>query len=276
MVAGVPCRMFLLLRLAPSLLFPLPLAMAAPAWQAELTSPAPGPFPVPVSSVLEYQVSWKGMVQAGTCHIEFAPADAKKPGKYVVRSNSASVGGAALLFAYQSHFWSEIDPASLRPTYFHAVEKDDKESVTTTVRHFATKSECKDITKSLKTGKSKTTDRSFAISPLFDIFSAMLHVRSQKLDDGDQVTLALLPFDNPYLLKVKVEGREVHNGRKAIRLTVGMRKISRKTLELMPYKKLKRDATLWLSDDADRIPIELRAAVFIGDVRATLSGHHKP
>ena len=57
---------------------------------------------------------------------------------------------------------------------------------------------------------------------------------------------------------------------------MGMRKIDRKTLELLPYKKLKRDATLWLSDDADRIPLELRAAVFIGDIRATLTSHRKP
>jgi hypothetical protein len=55
-----------------------------------------------------------------------------------------------------------------------------------------------------------------------------------------------------------------------------MHKIDRKTLELRPYKKLKKDATLWLSDDADRIPVELRATAFIGDVRATLTAHTKP
>jgi hypothetical protein len=54
-----------------------------------------------------------------------------------------------------------------------------------------------------------------------------------------------------------------------------MRKITPLTMELMPYKKLKSDATLWLSDDKDRIPVEFRAAVFIGDVRATLTGFRK-
>lgn len=83
------------------------------------------------------------------------------------------------------------------------------------------------------------------------------------------------PFGNPYLLRVRVLGREVHKGRNAIRLSVGMQKIDRKTQELQPYKKLKQDATLWLSDDAARIPIEFRAAIFIGDVRATLVGHRK-
>lgn len=104
----------------------------------------------------------------------------------------------------------------------------------------------------------------------------MLHVRSQKLADGDNITQVIHPFGTPYLLRVKVLGHEVHNGRKAIRLNVGMRKIDRKTLELLPYKKLKRDATLWLGDDADRVPIELRAAAFIGDVRVTLVAHRKP
>jgi hypothetical protein len=36
-----------------------------------------------------------------------------------------------------------------------------------------------------------------------------------------------------------------------------------------------KSTTLWLSDDANRIPVELRSEVFIGDVRMTLSGHRK-
>jgi hypothetical protein len=54
-----------------------------------------------------------------------------------------------------------------------------------------------------------------------------------------------------------------------------MRKIDRKTLELLPYKKMQSDATLWLSDDDARIPVEFRAAVFIGDIRATLADYQK-
>lgn len=263
-----------LVRLSLFLLLPAS-GIAAPAWQAELSAPSPGAFAMPKPSTLEFQVSWKGMLQAGTVRIDFDPVDARKPGRYVVRSHSASTGPAALLFAYQSTFWSEIDPATLRPSYFRAVETDSKESETTTVRHFTDRADSRTLTRNLKSGVTQSTDRSLRFSPLFDIFSAMLHVRSQKLDNGDRITLALMPFDTPYLLRVKVEGREIHNDRAAIRLTVGMRKIDRKTLELKPYKKLKRDATLWLSDDADRIPIELRAAVFIGDVRATLVAHHK-
>ena len=251
-------------------------AHADPAWKSELTSPELGPHPKLVPTVLDLQLSWNGTINSGTLHIEFAPANAKKPGRYVVRSSATSLGAAAVLFPYKSNFWSELDPTTFRPRYFSSVEIDQTENVTTTVRHFADRVESSETTTILKTKVAKTSDKIFKFAPVFDIFSAMLHIRSQKLDAGDHINLVVCPFKTPYLLRVTVQGREAHNGRDSIRMTLGMRKINRDTLELQPYKKLKADATLWLSDDADRIPIEFRAAAFIGDVRATLSGHRKP
>jgi hypothetical protein len=269
-------RCLLLIALIPSLCF----AQDVRDWQSELTSPAPGPHPKLVPTVLDLQVSWKGMIQSGVLKIEFAPADAKKPGAYLVRSSATSLGAAAVLFPYQSHFWSELDPASFQPRFFKAVEIDKKETVTTTVtttvRHFADRAVTHEVAIAAKTKVAKTTDKTFKFAPVFDIFSAMLHIRSQNLATGDKLAFVVCPFKTPYLLRVKVAGRELHEGRKAIRLTLGMRKIDRDTLKLQPYKKLKKDATLWLSDDADRVPIELRAAAFIGDVRARLTAHRKP
>ncbi|MCU0776636.1 MAG: DUF3108 domain-containing protein [Akkermansiaceae bacterium] len=258
--------------LAPGLfIFALLPVAAAPAWQRELTSAKPGPWPAIKPCVLDYQVSWKGMLDSGRLRIEFEPEHVKKPGLLVVRSTAKSTGAAAALFPHQSHFWSEIDPATLRPRFFHAVETDRRETVTTTVRHLTGRVESRVITRPAGRGAPEDRTQVFRFSPMYDIFSAMLHVRSQKLAPGDRVTLAIHPFDNPYLLRVTVAGREIHNGRKTIRLAVDMRKIDRETQELRPYRKMKRAATLWLSDDEQRVPVELRAAVFIGDVRAVLT-----
>lgn len=275
-VEDVPSRMCIFRWLICCFSILCPVSAAPPTWVGELTSPLPGKFTNPVSQVVEYELGWNGMIRAGTVRIEYAPPDVIKPGKYVVRTKSASVGAASLLFKYDSNFWSETDPSTLLPIYFQSLETDDKESENSMVRYFSDRVESQTITKDLKSGSSKKTDRIFKFSPSFDIFSAMMHIRSQKLDSGDQINICILPFDTPYLLKIKVEGREVHEGRKAIRLTVGIRKIHRKTMELVAYSKLKKDATMWLSDDTDRIPIELRAAVFIGDVRASLTSHRKP
>jgi hypothetical protein len=255
----------------------LPLAAACgflaaePAWQNELTPAKPGPWPALAPCSMSYQVSWKGMLDSGRLHMEFAPKDVKKTGMLVVRSSAKSAGAAAALFPHQSHFWSEIFPDTLRPRLFHGVEIGRGETVTTTVRHLAGRVESHEKTQPHGKGAAVARTQVFRFSPMYDIFSAMLHVRSQKLAPGDRVTLAIHPFNNPYLLRVKVAGREIHNGRKTIRLNVEMRKIDRDTSELRPYKKMKKAATLWLSDDEHRIPVELRAAVFIGDVRAVLT-----
>lgn len=261
-------RLLLLVGIATSL-------SAEPAWKKELTPDKPGTHAPLPSCSLDLVLSWKGMVDSGRIHMDVAPKDVDKPGNYVIRSTATSTGAAATLFPYQNSFWSELDPASMKPRYFHAVEKDNKETVTTTTRHYQDRVETSEITKPNKGGRESKQDRVFGFAPTYDIFSAMMHIRGQKLETGDQINLVVHPFGTPYLLRVKVLGRENHMERKAIRLSVGMRKIDRKTLELKPYKKLNSDATLWLSDDENRIPVEFRAAVFIGDVRATLTGFKK-
>lgn len=251
------------------------LTAAEPAWQKDLTSPAPGSFPALPPAVLDLQVSWKGIVNSGRLTMEFAPKDAHKPGALVVRSSAVSLGAAAAFFPYKGISWSELDPSTFRPRFFSSVESDKDRTVTTTSRYFPDRVECREIKSPLGKAAGTPKNHSFRFTPVFDVFSAILHVRSQKLDTGDQINLVIHPFNNPYLLHVKVLGRENHLDRKTIRLSVGMRKIDRKTLALKPYTKIKSAATLWLSDDADRIPVELRAAVFIGDIRATLSGFRK-
>jgi hypothetical protein len=266
----VNMRFLLLISLAAS-----PFAWADPAWKKDLSPAAPGPYPPLPASVLDLQVSWKGIVNSGTLRMEFAPKTADKPGTYIVRSSATSLGAAAAVFPYKGTSWTELDPVSLAPRLVHSVETDKNETVTTTSRYFPDRVDCRVITAPLDKSPEKQTDRTFAFTPVFDIFSAILLVRSQPLAEGDEINLVIHPFNNPYLLRVKVLAREMHMDRKTIRLSVGMRKIDRKTLELKAYKKIKSDATLWLSDDADRIPIELRAAVFIGDIRATLAGFTK-
>lgn len=251
------------------------LPAAPPAWKSELTSPNRGPLPNPSPSSIELELSWKGMLRAGVVTIDFAPRDVKKSGVYCVRAASASLGATALLHPYRSDFWTEMNPKTLLPRYAHAVETEPKEITDTAVTYYADRAEAVETEKTVKTGASHKTSHVFREANVFDLFSAMLHVRSQLLAAGDEIKIVVMPFKTPYLLKVRVAAREVHNGRKAIRLNVGMRKIDRDTLELKPYKKLKKDITLWLTDDTDRVPLEIRAPAFIGDVRAKLVKHRK-
>ena len=60
-------------------------------------------------------------------------------------------------------------------------------------------------------------------------------------------------------------------GRKCIKLHIGLEKID-DDMSLKVYKKLKT-ATVWLSDDAWRVPIEINAKVFVGHVKIFLTEH---
>ena len=248
---------------------------SAPAWKAELTSTKPGSHPPISPSILDFTLSWKGMVKAGALRIEFAPLGVVKSGSFVTKSSASSQGLAALLFPYQHSYWSEIDPKNLRAKSFDATEDDDKESIVTSNRYRPEGVTVKEQTTNLKSKAVSTEAYTFPFGPAHDMFSAILFLRSQKLDVGEEHTLLLLPFKSPYLLRVRVEAREKYMGRDTIRMSFSMWKIDRATHELQPYKKLKKPGTIWLSDDADRIPMELRAAVYIGDVRAVLTSFTK-
>jgi len=248
---------------------------AAPAWKADLTSGKPGPHPPISPSTLDFTLSWKGMVKAGTLRIEFAPAGVVKPGSFVTKSSASSQGAAAVLFPYKHSYWSEIDPVTLGAKFFHSTEDDAKESVVNTNRYRSASISVNEQTTTLKSKKVSTETYTFPFGPAHDMFSAILYIRSQKLDVGEEHTLLLLPFKSAYLLKARVDAKEKHMGKDTIRMSFSMRKIDRTTNELKPYKKLRKPVTIWLGDDADRVPLELRAAVYIGDVRAVLTGFTK-
>lgn len=246
---------------------------AQPAWHKDLSSTNFGKHERLKPCALVYDLSWKGLINSGNLRIEFTPPDAKKKNRYVVRSSAKSLGAAAALFPYESHYWSELNPQSLTPIYFHSLEKDNREEVTETLHYFPNRVTAIEEEKNLKTGVKKVREHTFEYGPVFDLFSAMLYIRSQELAVGDSLNFVICPFQTPYLMSIKVRAHEAHLGRDAIRLSVGMKKIDRETMALKEYKKLKADVTLWLSRDADRIPLEIRAPAWIGDVRAVLKQH---
>jgi hypothetical protein len=266
---SAPMRFLVLIILVTSSL------CANPEWAKQLTSPKPGSHPAIESSKLEYSLSWKGIVKAGHFDIEFAPKKISKPGLLIVKSTAFSQGVAKKLFPYNHSYWSEIKPTTLESRYFQASETDSKEKIVTTNHYSPSKVDLNEVSTDLSNSKKTTLTKTFSQPNVRDLFSAILFVRSQKLDVGDTHTMLILPFKSPYLLKVRVEAKEKHEGKDSIRLSFAMQKIQFDTHKLVAYKKLKKPVTLWLSDDTDRIPLEIRASVYIGDVRAVLAKHTK-
>jgi hypothetical protein len=123
---------------------------------------------------------------------------------------------------------------------------------------------------------AKTTTRYFTLPNLFDLHSAALYLRSQPLRQGSVYRLAIYAATNAYLATVNVTGREKISVRagtyNAIKLDLQLKRIG-KHLELEPHKKFRR-ATIWVSDDAERLILRIEAQIFVGTVFAELQSMH--
>jgi len=119
---------------------------------------------------------------------------------------------------------------------------------------------------------AKTTTRDFALPNLFDLHSAALYLRSQPLKQGSVYRLAIYAATNAYLATVTVTGREKSSVRagnyNAIKLDLQLKRVG-KHLELEPHKKFRR-ATIWVSDDAERLILRIDAQISVGTVFAEL------
>lgn len=256
--------------LALSLILLVP---ASADWTKEMTPPRLGAHPRLAPRQLDYQLSWKGMLRAGELRFTLG---GKVPGGatgYHASATGGSRGLASRLHPYQIDLRSRLDPATLRPRSFVGVEDEGKEVTTTRSDWNGNIVRSTETTRVVKTGHQTEKRSTFAHPGIHDLFSCLLHVRSHPLTNGSTLVLPLQPFDKPYLARIHVQGREKLDGKDAIRMSVSLQKIDPTTKQLKPYKKLK-SATLWLSDDLDRIPLEIRSAVFIGDVRMSLAKVH--
>ena len=102
--------------------------------------------------------------------------------------------------------------------------------------------------------------------------SAALYLRSQPLKEHSVYRVAAYPATNAYLAIVTVTGREkisVHAGTyNAIKLDLQLKRVG-KHLELQPHRKFRR-ATIWLSDNPERLLLRIEAQIFVGTVFADL------
>jgi hypothetical protein len=163
-----------------------------------------------------------------------------------------------------------VEAASLRPLYVREVEtirgKERRTDLTFTPHGVTSEREER------KAGAAKSKTRTFTFPNVLSLNSAFLLLRSQPLNAGDVQRVVVYPATSAYLCTTKVTGRQritVPAGTyDALQLDVQLNKIGKEN-ELLPHKKLKK-ATVWLSDDANRVVLRIEAQIFIGTVFAEL------
>jgi hypothetical protein len=234
---------------------------ARAGWQDELSSPEPGGFPPLRPVKLQYQCGWAGLT-AGEVEAWFLRPS---PEVCVLRVTASTTGMARALWRLDATHEARGSVGTLKPLSVRQKEVYRAQTVRTELDFDAAGvSRFREST----ADKNPARRKRYEFPNLYDIQTALLYVRSQKLQTGQVFHLVVYPASNPYLATVTVLGRErlkVKAGTyPAIKVDLRLQKVT-PDLKLEPHGKFKR-ATAWLSDDEDRLPLRMNAQIFVGNV----------
>ncbi len=240
-------------------------ALAA-SWQSTVSKDPPGLFPElrPLRAV--YHFGWAG-VTAATGEVHFT-----KPSedRYQFEGVGRTTGFVRVLWKLDVNYRGFAYVDTLRPIETKQTEAYRSKKMTTHLTFTNNGVKRARTEDQIKQGPTKI--REFSFPNLFDLHSAMLYLRSQPLRDHNVYRLVVYPATSAYLATVTVIGREKISVRagtyNAIKIDLQLSKVG-KNLDLEPHRKFRR-ATIWVSDDADRLLLRAEAQIFIGTVFAEL------
>jgi hypothetical protein len=235
-------------------------------WQATLSKEPAGNFPELRPLRVSYRFGWSG-VTAATGEVHFT-----KPSndRFQLEATGKTIGFVRALWKLDVTHRALANSQTLAPIETQQNENYRSKKIATHLTFTNS-----GVTRARTEGEgaaAKTTTRGFTLPNLFDLHSAALYLRSQPLKQGTVYRLAIYAATNPYMATVAVTGREKISVRagayNAIKLDLQLKRIG-KHLELEAHKKFRR-ATIWVSDDAERLILRIDAQIFVGTVFAEL------
>ena len=233
-------------------------------WEATLSKEPIGNFPEMRPLRASYRFGWSGLT-AATGDVHFTKPSENK---FQLDGTGRTIGFVRALWKLDVSYQAIASAETLRPIETQQIENYRSKKIVTHLT-FTNNG----VTRARTEGKAAASKtRQFNFPNLFDLFSAMLYLRSQPLKERTVYRVVAYPATNAYLATVTVVGREkisVHAGSySAIKLDLRLKRIG-KQRQLEPHRKF-RGATIWVSDDPERVLLRTEAQIFVGTVFAEL------
>jgi hypothetical protein len=244
-------------------------SLLAQNWETTISKDPAGNFPELRPLRASYRFGWSGLTAAtGEVHFTKPSED-----KFQLDGAGRTIGLVRALWKLDASYQAAASAGTLRPVETEQIENYRSKKIVT---HLTFTSNGVTRVRTEGKGAAEAKTRQFNFPNLFDLFSAMLYLRSQPLKDRSVYRVVAYPATNAYLATVTVIGREkisVHVGNySAIKLDLQLKRVG-KHRQLEPHRKFRR-ATIWVSDDAERLLLRIEAQVFVGTVFAELQSMH--
>ncbi len=234
-------------------------------WQQELSPSQPGTFAPLRPLHAHYKFGWS-FFSAAEATFDYT----KAKGQMRMQVAAKSIGMVRSMWRMDTLHVALMQPGTLRPINVRQTETYRDRTIKTKLDFDST-----GVTRLRESdpgdGKPPKPKR-YDYPNLFDLNSALHWIRSQRLANGDTYKLVVYPATAAYLAEVNVLDRQKISaaGRtwNAIRVSLKLWKINDK-MELEPHRKFK-NATVWVSDDTDRMLLKINTDIFVGSVWAEM------
>lgn len=244
---------------------------ALQGWQETLTPDRPGPFPEVAPFVATFKIGWSE-IEAARAHA----AITYRGSQIALTAGGGTEGLARSLYQLDALFFGTADRSTLHTLRSDQVESYAARTLTTIVT--GSNGVLQTLTAPLPPGKKPARWKNVKVQPVRDFFAGMLFIRSQALAQGDAVRLLMFPGGSVFLVEVESAGSctiALEGGqRDAIRLDLKIQHVNTKKNTLEPHSKF-RSGRIWLSNDANRIPLRAEVEIFIGYVFAEIVDYQK-
>lgn len=194
----------------------------------------------------------------------------------VVKSRAATAGAAALIKHITDEATTVIDVDTGRPISIETVfEMGDKKTLAST----KVKGSVADVTYTRSGEKTpQNTKIDFRTETLHDMHTAMAQLRGWRAAPGTVRTVFVVGGKRLWRIDVKYVGGDTVGSRVGNRRAVifdGTSYRARRDLGVESDKPA-RTFRVWLSDDADRVPLKVTATTELGDISMDLVEYSRP
>jgi len=215
---------------------------------------------------LQYKMSYSGFIRAGTAILELEEKEFQGKKVFHTKGTGWTSGMIKWFFEVDDYYESYFDKENIRPYVFKRkiYEGGYKKHTITSFNHHVKKAYVQDFT--------LQRDTSVAFNKAQDMLSSFYYLRSldvSKIKPGDEIKLDMFFDEETFAFRLKFLGKQ------SLKTHIG----KLETLVFRPYVlsgrvfKEQESVTIWISNDANKIPLKLKADLRVGSLTAELEDY---
>ena len=215
---------------------------------------------------LRYKMSYSGFLRAGTAVLEVQEKDFRGKKVFYTKGTGWTSGMIKWFFKVDDKYESYFDKDTIKPYLFKRKidEGGYKKHRITSFNYDSKKAYVQDFT--------KQKDTSVSFFNVQDMLSSFYYLRNKdvtKMKKGDEIAIDMFMDSQIYPFKLRFLGRET------LKTKFGKVKtlIFRPIVQSGRVFKAQESVTIWITDDANKIPLKMKASLSVGSLRAELEAY---